>query len=92
MPNIKGKGLKAIANDVADGYVTVNPIFLKPLENEALKSFFHEIMKSQAVIRSERFPHNDTMLIRSRNMRLQRLHTAAMIIKTYARERRIQIL
>ena len=28
-------------------------------------------MKSQAVIRSERFPHNDTMLIRSRNMRLR---------------------
>ena len=89
MPTIRGKSLKAITYDIAEGYVVVNPLFLKALDDESLKGIYHEIMKTQIEIRGEKFPHGDTQAIRWRNTRLQRLHSALMIIKNFARERRI---
>ena len=32
MISIRGKSIKAIAYDVADGYVVVNPLFLKSMD------------------------------------------------------------
>jgi hypothetical protein len=92
MPTIRGKSLKAIAYDIAEGYVVVNPIFLKPLDDDSLKGLYHELMKTQTGIRGEKFPHGDTQAIRWRNTRLQRLYAALMIIKNFARERRIIII
>jgi len=89
MPTIRGKSLKAIAFDISEGYLAVNPIFLKSLDNESMKGLYNEIMKAQSEIRSDKFPHNDTQLIRWRNVRLQRLHQALIIIKNFARERRV---
>lgn len=92
MPNVRGKSLRAIARDISEGYVTVNPLFLKPFDPETVKELYHEVMKTQAEIRGEKFPFNDVQAIRWRNLRLQRLYSAAMIIKNFARERRIQII
>jgi hypothetical protein len=87
--SIRGKSLKAVAYDIADGYTTVNPLFLKPLDTESLTGIYHEIMKTLIMIRGEKFPSSDAQAIRLRNVRLQRLHSALMIIKNFARERRI---
>lgn len=92
MPNVRGKSLKAIAQDISEGYTVVNPLFLKPFEAETLKGLYHELMKAQAEIRGEKFPYNDVQMIRWRNMRLQRLHTAAMIIRTFARDKRVPLV
>lgn len=92
MANIRGKSLKATTFDISEGYVAVNPIFLKSFNPETLKALYNEVMKTLAEVRSEKFPFNDTEAIRWRNMRMQRLHSAAMIIKNFARERRIQIV
>lgn len=92
MPTIRGKSLKAITYDIAEGYVVVNPIFLKPLDDDSLKGLYHELMKTQAEIRGDKFPHGDTQAIRWRNTRLQRLYSASMIIKNFARERRIILI
>ncbi len=89
---IRGKSLKAIATDISEGYTTVNPLFLKPFDPESLKKLYQEVMKTQAEIRGEKFPYNDVQAIRWRNMKLQRLHTAAMIIKNFAREKRVPIV
>ncbi|GAB4412087.1 MAG: hypothetical protein OHK0032_08120 [Thermodesulfovibrionales bacterium] len=89
---IRGKSLKAIAQDISEGYTTVNPLFLKPFDPEAIRKLYQEVMKTQAEIRGEKFPYNDVQAIRWRNMKLQRLHTAAMIIKNFAREKRIPIV
>ena len=89
MPTIRGKSLKAIAFDISEGYLTVNPIFLKSLNDESLKGLYNEVMKAQSEIRSEKFPHNDIQSIRSRNVRLQRLHQALIIAKNFARERKV---
>lgn len=92
MPNIRGKSVKAMARDIAEGYVAVNPLFLKPFEAEVLKELYHEVMQTQGEIRADKFPHNDVQAIRWRNSRLQRLYTAAMIIRNFARDRRISIV
>ncbi len=92
MPNIRGKSLKALLRDVAEGYVAVNPLFLKSFDAESLRSFYQEMMKVQVEVRGEKFPTHDINAIRYRNVRLQRLYSAAMILKNYARERRISLI
>ncbi len=89
MANIRGKSLEAIAKDISDGYLTVNPIFLKSLDEEAIKGLYQAIQKVQSIIRGEKFPFNDIEAIRTRNMRLQRLHLSLIILKNFARERKI---
>jgi hypothetical protein len=89
MPNIRGKSLKAVVRDVAGGYVTVNPIFLKSFDRETLRAFYGEMSRVQVEIRAEKFPTHDIAAIRNRNLRLQKLYSAMMIIKNYARERKI---
>jgi hypothetical protein len=89
MPNVRGKSLKAVVRDVAEGYVAVNPIFLKPFDAQTLQVFYGEMSRVQVEIRAEKFPAHDVAAIRNRNLRLQRLYSAIMIIRNYARERRI---
>lgn len=87
--SIRGKSLKAVAYDIADGYVTVNPLFLKPLDIDSLTGLYHEIIQVQISIRGEKIILSDSQSVRMRNVRLQRLHSSLMIIKNFARERRI---
>ena len=91
MSNIRGKSLKAIIRDVAEGYVIVNPLFLKGFDQETLRDFYAEVAKIQNEIRAERFPTRDTLAIRGRNLKLQRLFAATMIIRNFARERRVSL-
>ena len=92
MPNVKGKSLKALTLDIAEGYTTVNPIFLKLFEPEQLKEIYREIATTQNDIRAGRFPTNDLTAIRMRNLKLQRLFSASMIIRNFAKERRILLV
>jgi hypothetical protein len=92
MPTIRGKSTKATAYDISEGYLVVNPIFLKSLDAESLKGLYQEIMKVQAEIRAEKFPHSEPQSIRLRNMRLMRLHQTLIVIKNFARERKIIII
>lgn len=92
MSTIRGKSLRATAFDIAEGYVVVNPIFLKSIESESLKGLYQEIARTQIEIRGQKFPHGDTQAIRFRNTRLQRLNSALMILKNFARERKILLV
>ena len=87
MISLRGKSLIAVSKDIADGYVTVNPLFLKPLDAETMKGLHQQIVRLQTAIRSEKFPHRDPTAIRERNMRLQRLHSAAIVIRNFVKER-----
>ena len=89
---IRGKSPKAVAYDISEGYIAVNPLFLKPLGDEELKELYAEIIRAQAEVRADRFPHSDVMAIRRRNVRLSKLHSAAMIIRNFARGRRTILL
>jgi hypothetical protein len=84
-----GRNVKAIAADIAEGYVIVNPIFLKPFDKESLKKFYESMLRKQNEIRIQPFPYGNVELIRKRNMRLQRVYAAIILIRNYAREKRI---
>lgn len=87
MNTLRGKSLVAISKDIADGYITVNPLFLRPLDSESLDKLYKQIMKLQIEIRGEKFPYGDVYAIRQRNIKLQRLHNSLIVIKNFAKER-----
>jgi hypothetical protein len=89
---IRGKNTKATVTDVAEGFTIVNPILLKPLDAETIKDLYLELSKKQSEVRAEKFPAHDMQGIRWRNLRLQRLHTAAMVIRNYAKARKIPLI
>ncbi len=85
---LKGRNIEAVAGDIAEGYVFVNPIFLKKFDPEILKKLLAAINKTMILIRNERFPTGDIEAIKRRNLRLSRLNNANMVIRNFARERR----
>lgn len=85
----RGKSLAATARDIAEGFISLNPIILKKLDPDDYKNLYHHLKKIQTEVRSEKFPLHDTMSIRNRNMRLQRLHNAIIVLHHLAKERRV---
>jgi hypothetical protein len=86
------RSLKAIAADVAEGFVTVNPLYLKRFTESMCKALYEAIEQKQNAIRAEPFPTHDVLQIRKRNVRLQRLHSARMVIRNFAREKRFSLV
>jgi hypothetical protein len=85
------KNLKAIAVDIAEGFVSVNPLFLKPFNEKSLTLLYSILTKLQTEIRTEPFPYNTIELIRKRSLRLQRLYAALTVIKNFAREKKYRL-
>ena len=85
---LKGKSLESVAKDIAEGYVFVNPIYLKKFEQEKLKALLAAITKVMTLVRNEKFPTGDVEGIKRRNMRLSRLNNASTVIRYFAKERR----
>ena len=86
---IRGKSILAVAKDIAEGFFFVNTLILKKFESEDYKALHQQLKKLQNEVRSEKFPLHDTLAIRSRNIRLQRLHGALIILEHSARERNV---
>ena len=86
---IRGKSLVAVAKDIANGFFTVNPLTLKKVAPDSFKALHQHLQKTQRDTRNERFPQNDVIGIRNRNLRLQRLHQAINVLEHYAKERRV---
>jgi len=91
MSDFRGKSVMAVVRDIADGYISVNPIFLKGLKGDGLKVLYQQISKFQNAVRGTPFPSHDLPAIRERNMRLQRLHNAVIVIRHFAKGRRVQL-
>ncbi len=87
----RGKSMKAVAGDVAEGLITVNPLFVKKFDNEMIKGLNENLMKSMTAVRNEKVEFNDPVALRKRNFKLQRLHSALIILKNIARERKIPL-
>mgnify|MGYP001355382679 CR=1 FL=1 len=85
------RNFKAIVSDISEGFISVNPLFLKSFDENAVKSLCKAIERRQIEIRTEPFPYDDIVLIRRRNIKLQRLYTALMVIKNIAREKRYRV-
>jgi hypothetical protein len=85
------RNFKAIASDVSDGFITINPIFLKPFDANTLKTLYSALERKQKELRAEPFPYNDLVLIRKRNLKLQRLYSSLTVVKNFAREKRFKL-
>jgi len=88
---IKGKAINAVVNDISDGFLFLNAVVLKKYDIETYKALYRGLKKTQKTVRSEPFPAHDTLKIRKRNIRLQRLHTAIMILEHSAKTKRMSI-
>lgn len=87
----RAKSVKAITNDVAEGLTSINPLFLKKFDKDMLKELFETINKTMTTVRNEKVEFHDTLRLRNRNLKLQRLHNALIIIRNTAREKRIPL-
>ncbi len=87
----RGKSMKAVAVDVAEGYVSVNPLFLKKFDKDMVKELYENLNKSLTSTRNEKIDLTDQSALRVRNMKLQRLHNAMIILRNTAREKRIPL-
>ncbi len=88
---LKGKSMKAVAVDVAEGLISVNPIFLKKFDNEMVKGLNEYLTKAMTAVRNEQVPLNDPPSLRKRSLKLQRLNNALIVLKNIAREKRIPL-
>lgn len=87
----RGKSMKAVAVDVAEGFVTVNPLFLKKFDKDMIKTLFEHLNKVMTSTRNEKVEYSDHAALRTRNMKLQRLHNAVIVLRNIAREKRIPL-
>lgn len=87
----RGKSMKAITSDVAEGYVTVNPLFVKKFDKDMIKGLYESITKGMTSVRNEKVVYSDTAALRTRNMKLQRMHSALIVLRNIAREKRIPL-
>ncbi len=77
------KSISAIASDIAEGFITVNPLFLKKFNEKDLKKLQEALIKKERQIRAEPFPFNEPLLIRKRNVKLQRIHHAMVVVRNF---------
>ncbi|MDA8100496.1 MAG: hypothetical protein M0042_12840 [Nitrospiraceae bacterium] len=88
---VGGKSMKQVAIDVIDGYTAVNPIFLKKFDKEMIKDLYENLNKAMTGVRNLPVQFNDIVAMRNKNMKLQRLHNAIIIVRNHAREKRIPL-
>ena len=88
---LRGKSVAAVAKEVAEGFLFLNPIVLRTFEGPDYKTLHFHLRKVQKEVRSEKFPFHDTAGLRQRNQRLQRLYGALIVLEHAARERRIHL-
>jgi hypothetical protein len=84
----RGKSMRSIAMDVAEGYISVNPIFLKKFDKDMLKELYENLNKALTGARNEKLDISNQAALRTRNMKLQRLHNAMIILRNTAREKK----
>lgn len=87
----RGKSMRAVAVDVAEGYVSLNPLFLKKFDKDMIKDLYEHLNKALTTTRNGKIDLQDQAAIRFRNMKLQRLHNAIIIVRNTAREKRIPL-
>jgi len=83
--------MRVVAVDVADGFVSVNPLFLKKFDKAMVKELHEHLNKALIGTRNEKIDFTDPVALRMRNMKLQRLHNAMIVLKNIAREKKIPL-
>jgi len=82
---------KMLAYDIAKSVTNFSAATIKQYTAADLKAIVVNIGIVQREIRGEQVPLDDTMAVKAKNQKLQRLNQALSIITTYAKQRRMVI-
>ncbi len=82
---------KKMAQDIADGYMSLSPPMLKTYTAADLKTVLANLGMVARELRQEQVPQEDVMAVKAKNMKLSRLNQAEVVIRAYAKKKRIAI-
>ena len=82
---------KKLAQDIADGYLSLSPPMPKPSNPADMKTILANIAGVTRDLRQEPTPLEDVMALKTKNMKLSRLNQAGVVIRAYCKKKRIPI-
>jgi len=82
---------KKMAKDISEGYASLNQAGLKKYTPQDLKIIKTNLEIVYREIRSEQVELNDHNAVKDKNTRMSRVNQATMVLRTFAKKRRIPI-
>jgi hypothetical protein len=82
---------KKMAQDIADGFVSLSPPVLKRYTPVDLKVILVNMGLVQREVRALQVPQNDLVQLKAKNTRLTRLNQAEVVLRSYCKKYRIPI-
>ena len=82
---------KKLAQDIAEGFVSLSPVTLKQYTPADLKIVMGLLAQVQREIRQLQVPLEDVLLIKAKNMRLSRIRQAEVVVRSYCKKMRIAL-
>lgn len=82
---------KKMAQDIADGYMSLSPPMLRAYTPADLKTILVNLAIVTRDLRQEQTPPEDVMALKMKNMKLSRLNQGAVVIRAYCKKRRIAV-
>ncbi|OEU71214.1 MAG: hypothetical protein BA874_00670 [Desulfuromonadales bacterium C00003068] len=80
---------KKLAQDIADGYMTLSPPMLRRYTGADMKIMINNIAMITRSLRQLTIAQDDALAIKQRNNKMSRLNQATVIIRSYCKKRRI---
>lgn len=80
---------KKLAQDIADGYMTLSPPMLRRYTGADMKIILNNIVMITRDLRQLTIPQDDALAIKQRNNKMSRLNQATIVIRSYCKKRRI---
>jgi len=78
-----GGSAYAMARDVGEGFVLLNPTLMKRMTPDELRQLRFEIDRILTGIRAEQYPLDDQSAMKTRNRKVTRLNNAVTLINNH---------
>lgn len=82
---------KKLAQDIAEGYMSLSPPMLRPYTAADLKTILTNLSIVARDLRQEQIPAEQVMAVKARNMKLSRVSQAETVIRAYCLKKRIPL-
>jgi hypothetical protein len=82
---------KKMAQDIAEGFMSLSPPMLKTYSPADLKTIIINLGIVGRELRQEQVAQDDVMAAKAKNMKLSRLNQTEIIIRAFCKKRRIPI-
>lgn len=80
---------KKLAQDIADGYMTLSPPMLRRYTGADMKIILNNIAMITRDLRQLTIAQDDALAIKQRNNKMSRLNQATIVVRSYCKKRRI---